>query len=299
MSLLTYIKQTSAYAWVPRRVKGVARAVWFWRETLACAKRARVLAAARRKGVLFNVVIPSTGCVMRLDPFAWVTKEWYVDGAYEAETVAFVKRSIQPGMACLDVGANAGFFTLLMAQLTGPSGQVFAFEPTARVFEILNQNIRLNGFHNVQAECSAVGECSGETEFREGPSGFEVYNTIGAVAHQHARSQAFTVTRVPLTRMDDYCRRQGIQHLDFVKVDVEGAELLVLRGMEEIAGKSPGLVVVIETDGQMTQSFGYEPQDVVAWFHAHGFEVYDLNSGGEPVPRIAAGRSVNLVARRS
>jgi FkbM family methyltransferase len=150
-----------------------------------------------------------------------------VRGCYEQSEVAFVRRTVKPGQTVLDLGANVGFFTMIMASLVGPSGMVYAFEPLRRVADLLEHSIAENGFEDrVRLERAAVGESSGAARllFEE-----DTLNSGGSYIFGDGLGipPGHQLQDVSMIGLDDYAFRRPIS---FIKMDIEGAEPLALRG---------------------------------------------------------------------
>lgn len=140
-------------------------------------------------------------------------------GHYEIEKQAAVRRLVRPGMKVLDVGANAGFYTLAFSRLVGPTGHVWAFEPLPENIGNLRRHIELNGLHNVTVVEAAVSEKSGNAQFMPAPS-----NSMGRLS-PHGGITVRSVT------LDEACGDSIVP--DLVKLDVEGAEGAVLEGARQ------------------------------------------------------------------
>jgi len=235
---------------------------------------------AKHRGEAFTAQIPMTGCLMELDPNHWITHSWYVRADYEPNTIAGLRRFLRPGMVCMDIGANAGLFALFMATRVGDRGKVYAFEPTAATFQWLQKNIVLNTLRNVVAENVAVTEQAGTVEFHIGPPNLCVYNSIAAVVHPGAKDGQFSRVRVPAISTDDYCAAHGIGRVDCVKIDVEGAEWRVLKGMRRVLEENLRIVLLIEF-GQTTAAACGASVDVMAeWLGAMGFQLFRITAKG-------------------
>ncbi len=220
---------------------------------------------------------------MIIDPGLYFSRA-YVSGGYEQDLVRYLVTTIQPGMVCVDVGANVGYFTLLMASLVGTSGRVVAFEPTASTCRVLRDNVRLNGFRHVNVEELALSNYDGVLPFREGPAGFDVYNTAGTITHPSAAHIAFASSAVNCTTLDRYLNRIGIERINLIKIDVEGSELSVLEGMEDMLRRNPQLRLIIEFADQTTRGFGYRARDIGAWLLERGLRLSMISAHGELAP---------------
>ena len=221
----------------------------------------------------------------------------YYQGLSEPETAGLVCSLLTPGMAFVDVGAHIGEYTLLAARRVGESGEVHAFEPDARVHEVLVENIRLNGLERiVRSHPWAVSDADGETELCLGaePALSVLAATASDVAARPDRPRVRTVT------LDSYA---AARRVDLVKIDVEGAEMLVMRGAHQLLARpgSAAPVLVFECAAHNYARFGYSPSDLFRLLAGAGYSVwrYDPPQGlrpqeGDPAPGV----TVNLVAAK-
>ncbi len=152
-------------------------------------------------------------------------------GRSEPEQASYFAREVGAGSVVFDIGANVGFYTVLASRLVGESGKVVAFEPVDTIFEILKSHVELNNCSNVRLEKLACSETSGTKTFFLGP------NT--AMGSLHAvGGKEITVTT---TSIDEFVARENVRP-NFLKIDVEGAEMEVLRGgRKTITDAKPGI----------------------------------------------------------
>jgi FkbM family methyltransferase len=160
----------------------------------------------------------------------------------EPQVVAFIERVVQEGWVAADIGAFAGYYTLLLSKLVGPTGQVHSFEPVPENFELLDSNVKLNRCGNVAANQLAVGAHNEETKFTR-LRGF--HQPYGTLLPRRDRSRYEEIS-VPARSLDIYLASRGWPCLHFAKIDVEGGEARVLEGMSETLRRfSPVLVIEI------------------------------------------------------
>ena len=160
-------------------------------------------------------------------------------GVWEPHLSRVFHRCIKKGMRVADIGANVGAYTVLLAQWVGQSGRVYAFEPSGAAFRGLVRHIALNLQDDV-ARPLAVAVSS-----REGSGNLIVAATAGESRLAGAGDEA-VVVNVPVTTIDAFCRQEGVQP-SFIKIDVEGEELAVLRGAREtIARGGDRLALFVE-----------------------------------------------------
>jgi len=151
---------------------------------------------------------------------------------YERAEVAFLRRQLKPGDVAVDVGAHVGFLTAIMANAVGPNGRVYAFEPDPRSFARLAHMAALET-GRIEARRTAVldhaADAIGAVRFYSDPA-FPMYSTSRSeLAGAHARE-----LEVPATSLDAFFRQERVSRVDFVKIDVEGAEGAVIEGMLEL-----------------------------------------------------------------
>lgn len=160
----------------------------------------------------------------------------YYYGFWEAGLTNYLVKNLKEGDVFFDVGAHVGFYSVLASQLVGPSGSVQAFEPTPRTFISLERN--LNGKQNAAAHNVAVSEKAGTMTFTDYGPRYSAFNTFKkrADAHMGFLGAGEEVT-VPTVSLDEFATKLGLSPT-FIKIDVEGAEHLVLRSMEKILAEA-------------------------------------------------------------
>lgn len=148
---------------------------------------------------------------------------------FEVNERRFLLRFLAAGMTVLDVGANAGLYSMLASKSVGASGHVVSFEPSPRERARLEGHLRLNRCRNVTVEPVALGDATGEAEL------FVVEgHEIGCNSIHPAEGISGHRVRVPVRRLDDYVAGGRFARVDLVKMDIEGAELSALRGAESM-----------------------------------------------------------------
>ncbi|MBZ5701823.1 MAG: FkbM family methyltransferase [Acidobacteriia bacterium] len=163
---------------------------------------------------------PLKGLRMRVD---WTTQRSFAYGTWEPAVTEVLQAQIQPGMTALDIGAHVGFYSLLLARLVGPRGRVISFEPMPDNFARLVENLRLNQLQQVTPVNLAVLARSGELEANV-PEG-EPYSGSISLYQDYGTPRI----RVRATSLDEFFANSA-ERLEFIKMDVEGAEGEVLRG---------------------------------------------------------------------
>jgi FkbM family methyltransferase len=194
----------------------------------------------------------------------------------EQEYAAF-KAALRPGHVAFDVGANVGCYTVLLGQLVSPGGRVFAFEPSPQAFRGLTQHIALNRLQGVAVSTrSAVAD-------REGAGDFVLSGSTGTDRLASANEvPGNSVTHVTVVTLDDFCAREGLRP-DFVKIDVEGAELAVLRGARRtIQATRDRLALFVEMHPSLWPTLGVAKEDLVAELERQSLRLETLTKGQDP-----------------
>lgn len=175
---------------------------------------------------------------------------------YEIE-LSHLERFVSPGNIVVDAGAGCGIYTVAAAKLVGNAGRVIAFEPSAKLASVIEKNIKLNELNNTQLYCEALSN-------REGHA--RLYHHCRCVAYSISPgdSNKTRFDEVVTTTLDSMLEREGIDRIDFLKMDIEGAEELALRGGKTLFAKSHP-VIVFEVNPSAARRFGLDPDG--AWRH--------------------------------
>jgi len=154
---------------------------------------------------------------------------FYYYGYCEANLTNFLLRFLKKGDTVLDVGAHVGFYSMLSSELVGENGAVHSFEPTRWTYEILKQNT--NKLSNVTLNNNAVSSQKEKISFKDYGPGYGAYNT----AHNDGSTlkKKFKTIVIETIVLDDYCKERKIRP-DFVKLDAEGYEYVILQGMKSL-----------------------------------------------------------------
>ncbi len=187
-------------------------------------------------------------------------------GQYEPAVSEVVSAIVRRGDNCLDIGANFGWFTTLLSGLTGgEKGSVYAFEPMPDVFDGLKINVRLNNLpKNVFLSNLALGDEIKQValhRFTDLPSG---HSSLSAAGREN-----FQVFNVPMTTLDSYLAERKIENVDFIKLDIEGAEMMFLRGATKLFEQKIPPFIIAEMALGTTEGFGYLPNDLIEFIRRH------------------------------
>jgi FkbM family methyltransferase len=211
-------------------------------------------------------------------------------GNYEPHVMRALRRLIRKDAVVFDVGANIGVFALVLSRLA-PHGRVFAFEPAPENFDYLEKNLAANGAGNVVAERCAVYDETGTVPFvfsPASPSGSFVPTGVSAGAAHAGDSQ-----QVEAVSMDDYVRRRGLDRVDLIMVDAEGAEMAVLRGAPRTLDTFRPALLVEVNPVSLRRFGGTSYRDLVEVLR-RGRTLFSITENGLPA-RIASDRHLELL----
>lgn len=216
------------------------------------------------------------------DPF-WFRLELLLR-KHETETVSHVRKLLQPGMVVLDIGAHVGYYARIFGEQVGRQGRVLAFEPHPRTFAVLRRNTRRQNhiqLHQVAASNSAgeaqlfdylLMSASGSLHYDESLAQLQREQANDyAVAPRHSEQFKAQHYYVQTVILDDYLTALGIQSVDFIKMDIEGAELMALQGLSKTIAHSMTLRLVMEFNPQALRAFDHEPLQAIETVMAMGF----------------------------
>ena len=205
---------------------------------------------------------------------------------FEDAEVGFVLDHLEPGDVFLDVGSNSGYYALAAGRKFDQfgSGQVYALEPSQWTFNLLQRNIWLNRLSNVFAFRLALANYDGEATLHINAPGKDGLNTLGRPVHPEARIVGSE--EIPVARLDTFLLNQCIDRVDLMKIDCEGAELLVLQGAPGLLSRADAPLILYEQAG-WTSGFDYQPSDITRLLNDCGFQLFTLNESANLRPMAA------------
>jgi FkbM family methyltransferase len=228
----------------------------------------------------FLVAPLEPGVYLRVTELNWVEVRVIRDGRYERGTTEVFASLLAPGMTVLDVGANVGAYALVAADRVGERGGVHCFEPGADAAACLRRNVALNGFDNVVVNEVAASDAPGEAVLyidTDAP----VENSIVA---SNAGCAAPTV-RVPTVTLDGYVAERGLARVDLIKMDIEGAETLGLRGAAGLLAADDAPLLLLELNPKALKRGGSSPEELLGLLRQHGYTYHPVatyNAEAEP-----------------
>lgn len=189
--------------------------------------------------------------------------------------MALMQRWVKPGSVVVDVGANIGFYSRYFSELTGTRGMVYSFEPDAYNYRRLLET--LTGYPNVVTENAAVSDNTGTLQFFLSPDKNVDHRAYATDTH----SESYTVRCISL---DEFLDEETA--IDFMKVDVQGYEMSVYKGAEQLLTFNTDIKILSEFWPYGLEKAGSSKEAFFEFFHSRNFNVYLLE--GESLRKLAA-----------
>lgn len=224
-------------------------------------------------------------------------------GYWEAGVTGALLRLVRPGQHVVEVGANIGWHTVLLAEAVGPTGTVTAFEANPRMVELLERNLAENGATaNVRVVPRAVIDRPARV-------------TLHRLARQQGSSSLYPFGPADLAVWDDEASPLEVEATsldavfpggesppDFVRIDAEGAEPAILAGMRGILERTPRFQLVLEWLPSALRRAGHDPEAFLSSLVRQGFRIHTIDCRGRIVPatiaRLLAAEAEEIYARR-
>lgn len=206
-------------------------------------------------------------------------------GSYSEDQLLLMEKLVDSDSVFIDAGANQGEFSVAAARII-KHGQVIALEPVAEYRDRLLENSRINNFGNIRVITAALGDREGSLPIFDRPDNFEdgtrnegLPSLFSSESRRHAREL------VAVRRLDDVLKEFGIARVDLIKLDIEGAEWMALRGaVDTIAVHRPKLI--LEIGRETCRAAGYEPEAFVGWLMGQKYRIEKIVEHGKTQPIV-------------
>lgn len=202
------------------------------------------------------------------DSFDMLSQYVYFFGFWEPLVSRLINERLSPGQTFVDVGANTGWYTVLAAHAVGPTGRVVAIEASGENFRWLKENVRKNGLENVRLVNQAAWSSESELTLFQGPPSHSGVSTVVESFAENQQCGPVGVIRArPLTSL---LNEEEISTVRVLKIDVEGAELEVIKGLEPMLDSAPNnLEVFLELNPHQ-----YDVNEILLPFRKRGFRAW-------------------------
>jgi FkbM family methyltransferase len=210
------------------------------------------------------------GHKMYLDPLDSLNLS--VNKIYEPYETQLVLRIVKLNDIVVDIGANIGYYTLIFAKLVGREGKVIAFEPESHNFQLLKKNVTINGYSDiVRLEQKAVSNRDEKRKLY-----LDQKNLGGHRINESSYCSHDSLQVIETISLDNYLANNS-NHIDFVKMDIEGAEYLALEGMHSILRQSHSLRLMVAFHPPFIREYGYTPEQVIEFLRNNSFRIYFID----------------------
>lgn len=213
---------------------------------------------------------------------------------HEEATTELFKRIVKEGDIFIDLGANIGYFSLLASKIVGEQGKVYSFEPEPRNFKYLCTNIELNSYKNIIPVNKAVSDKTGKTKlficsYDTGHHTINQYNGIKVQNPNKIGGKEISI-EIETTTLDEFLDKKE-DFVNIIKMDIEGAEMLALKGMDRIIKQSKDLKIIIEFFPLFIEKMGCSPKEFVTKLKEYyNFSIFiigkDYNARDQELTRI-------------
>ncbi|MGH9777827.1 MAG: FkbM family methyltransferase [Candidatus Acidiferrales bacterium] len=240
----------------------------------------------------------ATGFALLLKPEDYITQLLLRDGVFEPSGTDLVARLVRPGDVCVDAGCHVGYYTCLLAHLVGPTGHVYAFDANPESCVHTRRNLDANHLENAEIIQAALGDQRGTATFYVSTDDQTGLSSLGPIPrHKEA-------IVVPWLRLQDFFRSRRIPRVRLLKLDVEGAEELVLRGLSRFLTDQRIDFILIECYDERLELLNSSTERVAGLLHDAGYRGWEFgtlhSSGWSVTPEIRSrGDSNYLFARPS
>jgi len=196
-----------------------------------------------------------------------IHKDLFLYGCREPQCTEVFKGELSKGMKVLDIGANIGYYVLMEAQIVGSRGKVYSLEPVPQNFEILKRNVELNSYSDrVELYNLAAGDNTGEATIEiSGDS-----NTHKVVFSKSHRNKKQNYINVKMITIDEFVKDR---HVDLIRMDVEGFEYCILKGMKQLLNTEGNLKIFIEVHSWLIEEYGGSIEEMLKLLSNSNFNV--------------------------
>lgn len=231
-----------------------------------------------------RLIETGSGVRVAIDTQDLIQRYLYLFGVWEPYMTGWLRERLRPGDTYVDIGANIGYYSLLAAQLVGDEGNVVAVEASPVFHQHLQRNVALNGHRNVRAINGAVSDTEKTLTFVLASSANMGANSI--VPYEGPAESSFEIEARPLP---DLLTAEEIARARVIKIDVEGAEGSVVRGMAHMLPLlRPDAEITVEVTPERMARLGDSADELVETMQAHGFHPYRLVNDYTPESYVAA-----------
>lgn len=196
-------------------------------------------------------------------------------GAFEKREIETFRKSLKENMVVVDIGANIGLYSVIAGHRVGPNGKVFAYEPEEENFSILKKNIEINKRKNTTLLQTALSD--------KKESRFLYLAKDNKGHHSFAKdSSAITPIKITTDTLDASLEGFGSPLVDIIKIDIEGAEPLAIKGMSKTISRNPNIIIFTEIYPNAIRRLNHDPIEFLKLLNSHGLSIWIIHEDIEP-----------------
>jgi FkbM family methyltransferase len=206
------------------------------------------------------------------DNYFWLNKTSYVDeciresGKFESASIDLVKKLVKPGDVVLDIGANIGYYSVILAKAVGVTGKIFAFEPTHWYRTVLERNVEANKLQNITIVPIGLSNSAQILDI-------DIFHSSATLHAADDTEKPLSSESIRLEPLDTFVAAQNFERIDFIKIDVDGHEPKVLEGAREILSKwRPKILLEVAHLNYLKA--GYRADEFYKWLKENDYHIY-------------------------
>lgn len=203
-----------------------------------------------------------------VDPVSHFGRAITLFGNYEPDLSQALHVLLKPSAVFMDVGANEGYFSIMAAELIGPSGKVITVEPQKRLRAVLEKNFELNDVRNGLIIDSAISDTKGVSVLHISPD-----TATGSTALHQSTRYKLPTDRVETITLSDLLALAGVEYIDVMKMDIEGFEYEAIMGSKEVFQTHRIKALALELHPGSITKRGLDPDDITSFLQDCGYEL--------------------------
>ncbi len=213
-----------------------------------------------------------------LNPYYYLDRQIISFGIYEEDLHHFIDTYIHPKMICFDVGANIGYVTIHLGHQVGPHGKVFSFEPVPYIYKRLVEHIQLNSFaERTHPHPIALCDTNGQMTLHTSPPQVSNQGMSSLVYSNSAVNQSI---QVATRTLDQFVQEHALPAVHFIKIDIQGAEPLFIKGAEQTLRKHKPILVFEVSELELARA-GATPRTMLKQIEDLGYSIFWMKKDGK------------------
>jgi FkbM family methyltransferase len=213
----------------------------------------------------------------------YISERIKVNGVWEPHVTNYLVKNVKPNETVIELGANIGYHTALMAKSVSPGGRIYAYEANSAVYDLAKFSLRMNDLSDiVEMKNIGISDKTGEAFLHcDRPDNLSLLRTNIGTAHitlAEGQSNNNSAKKIKVTSLDEDL--PDLKNVDWLRMDIEGSELLAIHGAKRIIESSPNIKIVMEWAPFMLENFG-NVSDFIDLLHNYGFTFYNIEDNGD------------------